>query len=61
MTGLDALLPTNSVIRGHIHRGEYLAYKAYHLLQDAGCHKTDSLEPEEYGLEQCLGKLLPSK
>ena len=59
--GLDSLPPTCSVSRGHFHRGVYLAYKACHLLQGAGCQESDSLEPEESGWEQRLGTLLPSK
>ena len=49
------------VIKGHIHKGAYLAYKACHLLQGAGCQENDSLEPEESGWEQRFGTLLPSK
>ena len=43
MAGLDSLPPTSSVIKGYILRGAYLAFKACHLLQHAGCQESDSL------------------
>lgn len=59
--GLDSLPPTSSVIKGHIHRGAYLAYNACHLLETADCQNSESLEQEEYGWEKRFRTLLPSK
>ena len=33
--GINALPPTSSVVRGHIHRGAFLVHKAYNLLETA--------------------------
>lgn len=59
-TGIDSLPPTSSVIRGHIHRGGFLAYKACHLLSTARDHFPD-LDPLKHGWLDTLGMLLPSK
>jgi len=57
--GIDALPPTSSVIRGHIHRGEFLVYQACQLPRTG--QGVAKLKPVEHGWEEQFGSLLPSK
>ena len=47
-TGIDSLPPTSSVIRGHIHHGAFLIYKACNLLNISNAHIMDA-EPLNHG------------
>ena len=57
---IDALPPTSSVIRGHIHRGSYLVNEACQLLTSVE-NPEEKPEPVEHGWEENFGMLLPSK
>ena len=58
--GIDALPPTSSVIRGHIHRGAFLVHRACQLLATDN-EREARLVPVEHGWEDHDGTLLPSK
>ncbi len=58
--GIDALPPTSSVMRGHIHQGAFLMHRACQLLARGG-KQEEKLEPVEHGWEEHFGTLLPSK
>ena len=47
-TGIDSLPPTSSAIRGHIHRGAFLIYKACNLLNKIDAYIMDA-EPLNHG------------
>lgn len=57
--GIDALPPTSSVIRGHIHRGAFFVHRACQLLVTHD--EQERLDPVEHGWEEHFGTLLPSK
>ena len=58
--GIDSLPPTSSVIRGHIHRGAFLIYKACNLLNISDAHIMDA-EPLNHGWDERFGTILPSQ
>ena len=59
-SGIDALPPTSSVIRGHMRRGALLVHRACHLLTTAD-ERESRLDPVEHGWEEKFGTLLASK
>ena len=56
-SGIDALPPTSSSIRGHIFRGGLLIYSVVNLLNDNIVH----LDPREFAWEESNGMMLPSQ
>ena len=58
--GIDALPPTSSEIRGHIHRGAFLVNRACRLLATDN-EREASLEPGEHKWEEHFGTLLHTK
>ena len=59
-TGIDALPPTSSEIRGHIHQGAFLVNRACRLLATY-IEREARLEPVEHEWEEHFGTLLPRK
>ena len=60
MAGIDALPPTSSEKRGHIHRGAFLVNRACRLLATDN-EREASLEPVEHEWEEHFGTLLHTK
>ena len=56
--GIDALPPTSSEIRGHIHRGAFLVNRACRLLATDN-EREARLEPVDHVWEEHFGTLLP--
>ena len=56
-SGIDALPPTSSVVKGHIHRGALLVYRSIHLLD----RDMKELDPHEHGWEENFDLMLPKK
>ncbi len=55
--GIDSLPPTSSLIRGHIHRGDFLVHRACNLLE-VGKDCETRIDPVEHGWEESFGTLL---